>query len=108
GSSIICVFVPQITRIDRDVASPRKRSGRYRFRELSWPPHQGHSLRPRSRTSGLRTPESAEAPSQAPHASADSHLAPPPGHSSLVLYQRFWLNALRCTRLITSDEHHRR
>src|SRR5678815_4948639 len=76
GSSIICVFDPQITRIDCDVASPRKRSGRYRFRGLSWPPHQGHSLRPRSRTSGLRTPESAEAPLRH-HVLPRTHTWPP-------------------------------
>src|SRR6185369_5855690 len=76
GSSIICVFVPQITRIDRDVASPRKRSGRYRFRELFVAP----SPRPHSETEipNLRSqnPPSPQKPPSGATASADSHLAP--------------------------------
>src|SRR5689334_1882265 len=39
------LFASQITRIDRCGASPRKRSGRYRLRELSSPPHQGDFLK---------------------------------------------------------------
>src|SRR6185295_3026544 len=77
GSSIICVFLPQITRIDCDVASPRKRSGRYRFRELFVAP----SPRPLSETEipNLRSqnPPSPRKPPLRHHVLPRTHTWPP-------------------------------